>query len=126
MRHFWVSMRLRRVRARASSAGSASRQDLHAGQGRPVGGQETLVAGHALGARIQSGHRGTREDALREVGGQREAGLASGQDRAITRKHGDAPRAALTGRVANGNRDVQRVGEDLLRDATPGVLNRPP
>ena len=104
-----------RQRPRASSA--APGDNLHAGQGRAVGVEETLVPGHALGGGLQSRDRGAREDALREVAGQREASLAPREERAAAREHRDAPRAALARGVTHGHGNVQRVGEDLLGDA---------
>ena len=65
------------TQARASSAApslvsgpassAAPGDNLHAGQGRAVGVEETLVPGHALGGGLQSRDRGAREDALGEV-----------------------------------------------------------
>ena len=83
----------------------------------PHGRRRALVPGHALGGGLQSRDRGAREDALREVAGQREASLAPREERAAAREHRDAPRAALARGVTHGHGNVQRVGEDLLGDA---------
>ena len=102
MRHFGVSIRGGggyRQRPRASSA--APGDDLHAGQGRAVGVEETLVPGHALGGGLEGRHRGAREDALREVLRQREASLAPSDDTALAREDRDAPRATLARGVTN-------------------------
>lgn len=99
--------------ARAGARGARGAMTCRAG---PRGRRRALVPGHAGGG-LEGRHRGAREDALREVAGQREASLAPREERAAAREHRDAPRAALARGVTHGHGNVQRVGEDLLGDA---------
>ena len=119
MRHFWVNICPSSVRAanRQRARGARARPRAMTCRAGTRGRRRALVPGHALGGGLQSRDRGAREDPLGEVGGQREASLATRDDGAVAREHRDAPRAALARGVTNGDGDVQRVGEDLLCDA---------